>query len=102
MGTIKVTSATLNSNYTYESENLFINGTYQKDAKSDELKTISGTCYKPKDGNQTGEYIGNFNGRNDSGTMKYSLSDMTRQDTIVVMDAIDEIEKFINGENAEE
>ena len=102
MGTIKVTSATLNTNFTYENENLFINGTYQKDAKSDELKTISGTCYKPKDGVQTGEYIGNFNGRNDSGTMKYSLSDMTRQDTILVLDAIDEIEKFINGENAEE
>ena len=102
MGTIKVTSSTLNTNFTYENENLFINGTYQKDAKSDELKTISGTCYKPKDGVQTGEYIGNFNGRNDSGTMKYSLSDMTRQDTILVLDAIDEIEQFINGENAEE
>ena len=102
MGTIKVTSATLNTNFTYESENLFINGGYQKDSQSGELKTISGTCYKPKDGVQTGEYIGNFNGRNDSGTMKYSLSDMTRQDTIAVLDAIDEIEKFINGENAEE
>jgi hypothetical protein len=31
--------------------------------------------------------------------MKYSFSDMTRQDTIVVLDAIDEIEQFINGEN---
>lgn len=99
MGTIKVTSSTLNTNFTYENENLFINGSYQKDAKSDELKTISGTCYKPKDGSQTGEYVGNFNGRNENGTMKYSLSDMTRQDTIVVLDAIDEIEQFINGEN---
>ena len=99
MGTIKVTSSTLNTNFTYENENLFINGSYQKDAKSDELKNISGTCYKPKDGVQTGEYIGNFNGRNDSGTMKYSLSDMTRQDTIVILDAIEEIEQFINGEN---
>lgn len=101
MGTIKVTSATLNTNFTYESESLFINGGYQKDATSGELKTISGTCYKPKDGVQTGEYIGNFNGRNENGTMKYSLSDMTRQDTIVVLDAIADIEKYINGENQE-
>ena len=99
MGTIKVTSATLNTNFTYESESLFINGNYQKDAKSDELKNISGTCYKPKSGSQTGEYIGNFNGRNENGTMKYSLSDMTKQDTIVILDVIDEIEQFINGEN---
>ena len=99
MGTIKVTSSTLNTNFTYENENLFINGSYQKDAKSDELKNISGSCYKPKSGSQTGEYVGNFNGRNDSGTMKYSLSDMTRQDTIVILDAIEEIEQFINGEN---
>lgn len=100
MGTIKVTSSALNVNITYENENLFINGTYQKDAKSDELKNISGTCYKSEDGAQTGDYIGNFNGRNENGVMKYSLSDMTRQDTIMVLDAIDEIEKFINeGEN---
>jgi hypothetical protein len=99
MGTIKVTSSALNVNFTYESENLFINGSYQKDAKSDELKNISGTCRKPESGSQTGEYIGNFNGRNENGTMKYSFSDMTRQDTIVVLDAIDEIEQFINGEN---
>ena len=99
MGTIKVTSATLNTNFTYESESLFINGGYQKDATSGELKTISGTCYKPKDVVQTGEYIGNFNVRNENGTMKYSLSDMTRQDTIVVLNAIKEIEQSIDGEN---
>jgi hypothetical protein len=99
MGTIKVTSSALNVNFTYENENLFINGSYQKDAKSDELKNISGSCYKSKDGSQKSEYIGNFNGRNENGTMKYSLSDMTRQDTVVILDAIDEIEQFINGEN---
>jgi hypothetical protein len=101
MGTIKVTSSTLNTNFTYENENLFINGSYQQDSQSGELKTISGTCYKPKDGVQTGEYIGNFNVRNENGTMKYSLSDITRQDTIIVLDAIADIEKYINGENQE-
>lgn len=101
MGTIKVTSATLNTNFTYESEILFINGSYQQDSQSGEQKTISGICYKPKDVVQTGEYIGNFNVRNENGTMKYSLSDMTRQDTIIVLDAIADIEKYINGENQE-
>ena len=101
MGTIKVTSATLNTNFTYESESLFINGSYQQDSQIGELKTINGTCYKPKDVVQTGEYIGNFNVRNENGTMKYSLSDITRQDTIIILDAIADIEKYINGENQE-
>ena len=92
MGTIKVTSSTLNTNFTYESESLFINGSYQQDSQSGEQKTISGTCYKPKDGVQTGEYIGNFNGTMRNGEIKYSLSEMSRRDSMMVWDAIDELE----------
>ena len=102
MRTFNVTSSTLNTNFTYENENLVINGSFQKDAKTDELQNISGTAYQPNAEGGQGQYIGNFNGRMQNGVMRYSLSDMTRQDTLVVLDAIDEIEQYINGENIEE
>lgn len=101
MGTIKITSATLNTNFTYESESLSINGSFQKDAKTDELQNISGTAYKPNGEGQQGTYVGNFNGRMVNGVMKYTLSDMTRQDSMLVLDAIDEIEQYIAGANKE-
>ena len=100
MSTFNITSSTLNTNFTYENENLVINGSFQKDAKTDELQNISGTAYQPAAEGQ-GQYIGNFNGRVVNGVMKYTLSDMTRQDTILVLDAIDEIEQYINGKNQE-
>ena len=101
MSTFNITSSTLNSNFTYVNDNLSINGSFQQDAKTDELQTISGTAYKPNGEGQQGTYIGNFNGRMVNGVMKYTLSDMTRQDTMLVLDAIDEIEQYIAGANQE-
>ena len=101
MSKFNISSSTLNSNFTYENDNLSINGSFQQDAKTDELQTISGTAYKPNGEGQQGTYIGNFNGRMVNGVMKYTLSDMTRQDTMLVLDAIDEIEQYINGANQE-
>ena len=98
MSKFNVVNSTLNTTYTYENENLVINGSFQKDAKTDELQNISGTAYQPAAEGQ-GQYIGNFNGRMQDGVMRYSLSDTTRQDTLLVLDAIDEIEQYINGEN---
>lgn len=101
MSTFNITSSTLNSNFNYENDNLSINGSFQQDAKTDELQTISGTAYKPNGEGQQGTYVGNFNGRMVNGVMKYTLSDMTRQDTMLVLDAIDEIEQYIAGANQE-
>ena len=101
MSTFNITSSTLNSNFTYVNDNLSINGSFQQDAKTDELQTISGTAYKPNGEGQQGTYIGNFNGRMVNGVMKYTLSDMTIQDTMLVLNAINDIESYINGENQE-
>ena len=101
MSKFQITSSMLNSNFTYENDNLSINGSFQQDAKTDELQTISGTAYKPAAEGQQGTYVGNFNGRMVNGVMKYTLSDMTRQDTMLVLDAIDEIEQYIAGANQE-
>ena len=101
MSTFNITSSTLNSNFSYENESLSINGSFQKDAKTEELQNISGTAYKPNGEGQQGTYVGNFNGRMVNGQMKYTLSDMTIQDTVLVLGAIEDIEKYINGENQE-
>ena len=102
MSKFNVVNSTLNTTYNFENENVVVNGSFQKDAQSGELQNISGTAYKPNAEGGQGQYIGNFNGRMQNGVMRYSLSDMTRQDTLVVLDAIDEIEQYINGENVEE
>lgn len=99
MSEFKILISTQNDTYQYDSESLSINGVSQKDAKTDELQTISGTAYKPNGETQQGTYVGNFNGRMVDGVMKYTLSDMTRQDTMLVLDAIDEIEQYIAGAN---
>ena len=99
MSTFNITSSTLNNNFTYENDNLSINGSFMQDAKTSDLQTISGTAYKPQSEGQQGLYVGNFNGRMVNDEMKYTLSDMTKQDTLLVLNAIDEIEKYINGEN---
>lgn len=101
MSKFNITSSTLNSSFTYENENLSINGSFIQDAKTAELQNISGTAYKPNGEGQQGTYVGNFNGRMVNGVMKYAFSDMTLQDTMLVLDAIDDIEKYINGKNQE-
>ena len=101
MSKFAITSSTLNSSFTYENDNLSINGSFMQDAKTDELQTISGTAYKPAAEGQQGYYVGNFNGRMVNGQMKYTLSDMTIQDTVLVLGAIEDIEKYINGANQE-
>ena len=62
MGTFVVKSSTLNSQYEYKDANPFVNGNYSKDATTDTLRNVSGSCYRiTPDGGQ-GDYVGNFNG----------------------------------------
>lgn len=95
MGTITINSSTLNTQYNYKNDQIVINGNYQKDAKTGELQNINGSCYKPSPAGEMGEYIGNFNGNMRDGEMRYSLSEMSRTNSALVLDAIDEIEQFI-------
>lgn len=99
MGTFNVISSTLNSQYEYKDANLVVNGNYSKDATTNTLQNVSGSCYRiTPDGGQ-GDYVGNFNGYMRDGEILYSLSEMSRKDSNKVWDAIDEIESNILGEN---
>lgn len=99
MGTFNVISSTLNSQYKYKDANLVVNGSFAKDATSDQLQNISGSCYRINSEGEQGDYIGNFNGYMRDGGLRYSLSEMTREDSLAVWDAIAEIEQNIIGTN---
>jgi len=102
MGTFNVTSSTLNSGYTYTDESVMVNGSYQMDAQSNTLKSISGSVYHKTESGEQGEYIGNFNGYQREDGIKYSLSEMTRRDNNLVWNAIDGIEPHILPQTTEE
>jgi hypothetical protein len=95
----------MNNSYTYEDENVNVQGNYTMDATQpiQTLQTVSGSVYKvPTKVGEQGEYIGNFNGYMRDGEVKYSISEMSRKDANKVWDAIDEIEQNILGTNGGE
>lgn len=101
MGTFNVKSSTLNSNYEYKNDAIIVTGNFVRDATSDQFQNISGSCYRKNTEGEQGDYIGNFNGYMRNGEMKYSTSEMTRQDSDKVWTAIGEIEQYIIGPNQE-
>lgn len=101
MGTFNVISSTLNSQYEYKDANLVVNGNFDKDAKTNGVQNISGSCYRINAEGEQGDYVGNFNGIMRDDEIRYSLSEMSRKDSNKVWDAIDEIEVNVTGENVE-
>lgn len=98
MGTFTITSSTLNNGYDFKNASVTVQGSYTKDATTDTLQNVSGQVYQLAVGG-SGEYIGNFNGYMRDGEVRYSLSEMSRQKSNMVWDAIDEIELNIIGSN---
>jgi len=98
MSTFDIVSSTLNSNFLFRNDALDIQGSYQKDALTDELQTVSCSCYRHVEEGQ-GEFVGNFSGHNRNGQMRYSISEMSTEDMEAVRSAIAEIEQDINNEN---
>ena len=95
MGNFEIVSSMLNINFTFNNENVSINGSVQKDGKTGDIQTLSGACYTPSE-SSGGDHIGNFNGHRRDGKMLYSLSDIAPADAQKVADAIAEIEDIIN------
>ena len=102
MGTFNIKSSTLNSQFDYKNDAIIVTGNFAKDATSDQLQNISGSCYRINSEGEHGDYIGNFNGYMRDGEIKYSVSEMSRKDSSLVWTAIGEIEPYVLGENQEE
>ena len=98
--TFTIISETRNAQYEYTNTTLFVNGGFAKDARTDTLREISGSVYHNASGGQ-GEYVGNFNGYDRNGQMKYSVSEMDIEDALETYAAIGDIVEHINGENEE-
>ena len=94
-----IINSTLNTNYNYK-DVIYVEGNCVKDAVSNSLQSINGSCYRKNQDGTQGEYIGNFNGYPTAdGEITYDLSQMKRSDSNLVWDAIDAIEAELLGEN---
>lgn len=102
MSTFNITSSTLNTNYEYKNDVVFVSGNFTKDATNDTLQNINGSVSNIDAQGNPGTYIGNFSGYMRDDEIRYSLSEMSRRDSNKVWDAIDEIEQYVTGENNEE
>lgn len=99
METFVVKSQTLNVMYEYKDDSLVVNGSFNKDVSNDALLSISGQCYRNNGGIQ-GDYVGNFNGSPSGDEIRYDLSQMSRQDSNLVWNAIGNIEAEILPQEA--
>ena len=95
MGTFKITNSELNNQFKFANENVVVEGSFNKDAKTEDLKSINFAAYTKGEEDTLGDYIGSVNGILRDGEIAYSLGEMTRSKARLVWDAIDEIEQNI-------
>ena len=102
MGNFVIKNQTSNTTYEYTDSSIIVTGIYVKDSNSGDLISYNGQCYRKTAQGQQGEYFGNFNGflREGDQEVKYSMSEMSRRDSNLVWNAIDEIEPYVLGTNS--
>lgn len=99
MSTFNITSSLLNNQYTYKNDTVVVQGNYNMNATDNSLRDINGSLYMQDASGNQGAHIGNFNGYNREDGIRYSLSEMTRQQSQMAWDAIDDIEAHIQHGN---
>jgi len=100
MGTFNVTSSNLNNQYTYSNATVIVVGNYNMDATTNTLKNISGSVRRQSMEEEEG-YITDFISYMRDGVLKTSFTEeMTKEDYATVLDAIDEIDDFVRGIDA--
>ena len=87
--------------YEYRTNEIIVTASSRKDIVSETVREINGQVYNLTDG-QRGDHIGNFNGYMRGEEMRYSVSEMSRQNSAKVWDAIDEIEPEVLGAEEEQ
>lgn len=102
MGTFNITDSNLNNQFIYTDENIIVDGNYNLDATTRVIKNVTGNAYAKDENGEKGEFIGNFIGNVADGNLEYSLSQMSRRESNMVWDAIDEIEANITESNGSE
>lgn len=95
MGTFKITNSELNTQFKFTNETVVVDGSFNKDAKTGDLKSINFSAYTKGEGDSFGDYIGSISGTPRDGEIAYTLGEMTRSKSKLVWAAIDEIEQNI-------
>lgn len=102
MGNLVIKDSTSKTTFEYSNDKMIAQGEYEKGLQG-KLKTVKATCFHKNEDGTIGTNFGNFNGimRSDE-KVHYSMSEMSREDSTTVWDAIDEMEPEIIGEDNEE
>lgn len=97
----EVKSSTLNVAYECKQTGIIVQGNYARDAQTNEIQFVNGTCYRPNEQGEIGENFGNFNGYMRNGELRFAISEMTRKDSNLTWGVIDEVEGEILASNEE-
>lgn len=99
MGKIEEKSRVLLVNLIYTDDNFKINVTYRQDLITKQVTQIDGTVFSNDTLNTN---LGSFNGRNENDKMKYSFNNISLDNLVLVVSAIEEIERSINPKDEQE
>ena len=102
MGNLVIKNEVSKTTFEYSNDKMIAQGEYEKGLQG-KLKTVRATCFHKNEDGTIGTNFGNFNGimRTD-GKVHYSMSEMSREDSMTVWSAIDEMEPEIIGEDNED
>ena len=102
MGNLVIKDSVSKTTFEYSNEKMIAQGEYEKGLQG-KLKTVRATCFHKNEDGTIGTNFGNFNGiMRADGKVHYSMSEMSREDSMTVWAAIDEIEPEIIGEGNED
>ena len=102
MGNLVIKNEVSKTTFEYSNDKMIAQGEYEKGLQG-KLKTIRATCFHKNEDGTISTNFGNFNGiMRADGKVHYSMSEMSREDSTTVWDAIDEMEPEIIGEDNED
>lgn len=102
MGNLVIKDSTSKTTFEYSNEKMIAQGEYEKGLQG-KLKTVKATCFHKNEDGTIGTNFGNFNGiMRADGKVHYSMAEMSREDSMTVWAAIDEMEPEIIDEDNED
>lgn len=97
----EIVNQNINTQFEFTTDAVIVQGNFIKSEKNAVLKSVQGNCFSKNEDGTIGVGIGNFNGYVRGGQMKYTLSEMSCENAVLVLQTIALLEPYITGENAE-
>ena len=102
MGNLVIKDSVSKTTFEYSNDKMIAQGEYEKGLQG-KLKTVRATCFHKNEDGTIGTNFCNFNGiMRADGKVHYSMSETSREDSMTVWAAIDEMEPEIIGEDNED